>query len=61
MSQTKYCRDCANAFVLPEGKPYKRCRKSEATERDDATLCGEMRKGVCGPDATLWEPRNGQA
>jgi hypothetical protein len=57
----KLCINCANAFRLPESPRYLRCSKSGAAQTDDASLAGEMRKGTCGPAATLWEARNGQA
>lgn len=53
--QPKYCRDCAHVFTL-EGQTYKRCRLSDAKERDEASLCGMMRRDAC-KDAVLWEPK----
>ncbi len=48
----KYCKDCK--FATQDGT-YKRCKKSDSA--GDAGLCGEMRKGQCGPDAILFEKK----
>lgn len=55
----KICGECAHGYTLDDQPKYRRCRKSDALERSDATLCGEMRKGACGPTGTLWEALNG--
>lgn len=57
----KTCSNCKNAYVPPERPRSARCRRSTADEKSDASLCGEMRKGACGPAAKLWEDWNGQA
>lgn len=53
--QPKYCRDCAHVFTL-EGQTYKRCRLSGAAERDEASLCGMMRRDAC-KDGQLFEKK----
>lgn len=55
----KTCVTCRHRFVLPDQPSYARCRKWLSGERDDAALCGQMRQGTCGPDATLWESKDG--
>lgn len=57
----KFCRNCAHGYTLPDQPKNRRCRKSAAKERDDASLCGEMRKEICGPEATMWEAQDGEA
>jgi hypothetical protein len=63
MSKPRICADCKNSYTLPKSAKYRRCDKSEADEGSDGTLCGVMRSadGACGPDATLFEVRDGQA
>lgn len=56
----KTCASCKNMYTDPNAPKYARCWKSTAGPMHDASLCGEMRKGACGPEATLWEPKNGQ-
>jgi hypothetical protein len=54
------CSTCSHCYARPLTPTYPRCDQSEAAPDDDAALCGEMRKtGPCGPDATLWEPKDG--
>lgn len=51
----KLCVDCKH-FSRPADKPkYPRCKLG------DGQLCGEMRQAgrACGPEANLWEPKNG--
>lgn len=55
----KICAECKSSYVLDDQPKYKRCRKSTDPERADASLCGEMRKGVCGMEAVMWEKRDG--
>ena len=56
------CANCKHSYALidpPTGRPkYRRCRKSEAEETADESLCGVMRQGACGPNAAFWEARN---
>lgn len=56
----KTCATCVHVYTDPTAPKYSRCRKSDAAPADDASLCGLMRKGVCGPEGKLWEPKNGQ-
>ena len=58
----KTCVTCVHSFMgpaeptrppRPDSKLYPRCKLG------DGRLCGEMRKGACGPEAKLWEPKNG--
>lgn len=59
--QPKTCVTCKHSFALIDpktGRPkYQRCRKSNANEKADESLCGVMRRGACGPDAALWEAK----
>jgi hypothetical protein len=52
------CAQCKFSFTLEDQPKYRRCQKSIEPERADASLCGEMRKGACGPTATMWEKRD---
>lgn len=58
---TKLCITCKHNYSPTDprtGSPkYQRCRKSEADEKADESLCGVMRRGKCGPDAVLWEAK----
>ena len=67
--RVKTCAGCAHAYrglatptrpSKPDSRTYLRCRKGGAEDKDDS-LCGVMRRGACGPDADLWETRDGQA
>lgn len=55
----KTCANCKHSYRRPEKPKYMLCRKAEG--EGDERLCGKMREGPCGPDADLWEPRDGQA
>lgn len=61
MAEPKLCKTCKHSFRLPESAKYLRCHKSVVKAAADGSLCGEMRKGACGPEGTLWEPIDGQA
>jgi hypothetical protein len=57
----KVCADCKHVYRWPEQVKWPRCARSVAEITDPASLAGEMRKGVCGPEAALWEAKDGQA
>lgn len=53
------CADCIHSYTLPDQPQYRRCDKSAMPQRANESLCGEMRRGECGPQGTMWEKRNG--
>lgn len=55
----KTCLTCRHRFVAPDSPKYGRCAKANAQPMADASLCGEMRKGDCGPEGRLWEKADG--
>lgn len=60
MTEPKTCASCKFSMFVPPSK-YRRCAQSTARPERDGALCGEMRKGACGPEAKLWESADGQA
>lgn len=51
---SKFCKDCVSSYTLPDQPTIRRCRKSQAEEGSDPTLCQMMRAGTCGRDGTMW-------
>lgn len=56
----KTCANCLHSYRAALSAKYLRCDLSEAPQTNDASLAAEMRKGACGPTATLWEQGNGE-
>lgn len=64
MAKPKVCADCKHSYRAAGSPKYRRCeREASGDMESDATLCGNMRAvgGACGPNATLYEVRDGQA
>jgi len=64
MSAPKFCRDCAHSFSTHDvqaGQSRTRCNQSQVASTADGSLAGVMRApgAACGPDAQLYEAKNG--
>lgn len=58
--QPKICAQCKHAYQAVRGtKPYWHCALAKADKTHDDALAQNMRLGDCGPEATLWEAKDG--
>ena len=57
----RYCITCKHSVshaMLPAERGVRLCcDQAKVAIGQDASFCGEMRRGACGPDGTLWEAK----